>query len=286
MTAKKEKPARGARPTVAEVKTAIESTGTALELRVAKAFMNAGFHVTQQVFFKSTDDGEHYETDLVALARRDLGPEMTLVIQFVIECKYLPTGFWLIHAKKGEASDPLAAMRQSATSALYLFMGAVSQTPLVTSMAILSLDPKPGYRLSQIPENPDYGYKALLQATRGAAGTIRQTDDLNKGLAQFPSAGAPVLQVLACPVVVVDGPLFRCALNERLELDVEEIQTGQVLWGKPSGDKSIFQVRVAEASIVERFARAMKICADQFLDSMAPHKAVLLRGHRKLVPGL
>jgi hypothetical protein len=186
-------------------------------MRAASAFRKAGFEVRQSVHTLDTETGKARETDVIAFHPDILGITQ---ITFVVECKASHKPWVLLSSHDTLAGYnrffSFASTSSKAIEALFPKMIKDKEFPWFWKKGII------GYSFRQAllkAEDKDHAYSAACSVARAC---INLTNNRSGG-------HHPPFSFLF-PVIVIDGPLFQCVLEEGGDLQTEEIEEGEFLF--------------------------------------------------------
>lgn len=235
-------------PLVVQIQRWIESTGYALEMRVARAFARLPrTTVEQSVAFLDPDTSVVRETDVRVTWRSSDGDSVT----FVVECK-AQSEPWVILVSKTSANavdgfDSLRNLR-AAWGQWPLFLDRLSKSGEMDRLERLSLfrwDRPSGYTM--VPKR-DEGKKGTDPCFEALTSAVKATVYLSR-------AGVGSRAHFFVPLVVTQSRLIEVALDEDGEIEANEVPHGRVLWRHhAAGDGAPTVVDVLAANAVDRFA--------------------------------
>lgn len=238
-----------------KVKEWLKTTGFPLEMQAAAAFRDAGFYVRQSSTFSDPQSDKGREIDILATDPDWLG---VVEISFVIECKSSSkpwvvltsddafSGFSRLHAMCMTSSDAKEAI------ATRIFNnGGIKR--------IFDRDDRGGYGFRQaLCKDADPAYVAAMSS-------LKACYELNRSR---HASSVPRLS-FSFPVIVVDSPLFECAMNSDGELVLTEVPMSEFLFS---------------AYIPENVSCAIKVVSNRHLSAFsewAMETAKLLRKELK-----
>jgi hypothetical protein len=221
------------------VKSWLESSGFALEMRVARILLAAtGERAMQGEHYLDPDNDEIRETDMalyvpVNMTRKDFG------IIIVIECKDARDKPWVMLCSRRSAAPLKASVAQRPATEL----GAKVLHKLATedwgvddtleSSSLFKLPEVLGYRLMQSHQSrqQDVAYGALMSLTAASWGLLNTIEHRMEQAA-----------VLAWPVLVVGGSLFQATLDENTgEMAIKQVEEATLAWRNPRRPRMLGQ---------------------------------------------
>lgn len=220
------------------------------EMKVAQAFAKAGFTVQQSDYYDDPETGVQREVDVVARVQRYVSNGIILRILFLVECKSSLDKPWLLFCstKRASLADPgRVSQRVSSGAAVHVLLG-IAEDEDVQNLALFRVRDPAGYGLKQAflkEKQKDAAYAAMASigdAARAAA----------KHWTKHP--WEPRIVEIIFPVIVIDGRLFKCWLDEATVLSVSEISCGTLVWRTPFEHLTIMIVDVQTAASIEEFA--------------------------------
>lgn len=219
-----------------KVQKHLHKTGFPLEMRVAAACWDAGARdVTQSRHYADIDSDTIRETDVVPMWLNTRVMRDFRYVYLVIECKS-HAGPWVIFdTNDGETEDaqqrlfwavtkehPENAMAQKLVTSMGVYKTLFKPSRLGTGVVeVFKADgaESPGGQ-SVDKRNPAWdAVRAAVSAAHGMMRDMVAPDD--------EAAGS--MGIVAVPVVVTDGKLFRAYLHQSGEVAVEAIDRGEVL---------------------------------------------------------
>tara|TARA_R110002072_G_scaffold249084_2_gene408047 strand:- start:128 stop:985 length:858 start_codon:yes stop_codon:yes gene_type:complete len=232
-----------------EIQKWLRKKGYPLEMQVAKAFGDVGLRVQQGHYYQDLETGEQREIDVLAreFSIFRIAPRLiNIAVDVVVECKGHPPDrpFLVFSTAK---PDQGSGWRRLMCAGSRLGKGLVDYLELDTdSLPLFKADEEwIGYGMAQAKlgkkdgDNRDGAFGALMQASKASCALL----------------GAPHLCTLSFPVVVVNGPLFDCHLDEQGETVVTEVEEHVIEWAYPLPHGPAFHtVRVVTQRRLATFA--------------------------------
>lgn len=208
----------------------INTQGYPMEMRVARIAERCGLRVSQGFHYYDVESQTHREIDVMASRHVDLElPAARLTVRVVLEVKasVVNPKPWIVLASEHSHMNPIAAVAQR-----YLtdygsswWSKNASRDPLIQQLRMFALDDQPGYSLVQANFNrkesrEDRAFAAMMQLTKAATGICDWMD--------MPPVDGTIGLVL--PMLVIEGPLYRCTMAGDGELVLEEVDSVTLLW--------------------------------------------------------
>lgn len=254
----------------AKVANWIETTGAPVEMRAARALIEAGLDVEQSQYYTDPASGQPREVDLVAGLEQRSSTGQRLVVQAIVECKYAVSP-WVLFRPPAEHSTSMNRINERITTHYGAeWLKAASQDRRLRWDGIWDSDTQPGYSLrtshptstgdpaKRRDEGKDFAYEALTTVTKATDSIARTLND---------SPDDVVLGVLF-PVIMICGILFEARLDED-ELKTRRIDWGQVWWNRPEGLPRVLVDVVTEDALL-RYARYFEHSAVMLLTDGRP----------------
>jgi hypothetical protein len=205
------------RPMQERVKKWVEGEGYPLEMKAAAAFRGAGFEVRQAQYYIDSDSGKSREIDVVAQVSDHYG---LASMRVVVECKTTEKP-WVVF------SSPHTLRNYNKLFALGILSEAVLKALTDLSAGGIA---KLSEQLRWFAKSGSAGY-AAAQAFTGnqelpfsaAMGAVKAC------LAQGPGSYNPPFRA-DFPVIVLDAPLLDCHMNDRGDLQLQEVTEHEFLF--------------------------------------------------------
>lgn len=200
----------------------IKEQGYPLEMAVAKAFRREGFMIIQSEFYDDPETGKSREIDVCAWKQREIH-DILVRVNFCIECKLAKDKPWVIFTSSDtRLADTASIVQRSASTLGHALLESIYRRNDIQKLSIFLLPKRPGYGLTQaFISGEDIPYAAFMTAAKAA---VAESKNDNEGAHyQGPICG------ISFPVVVIDGRLFECYLNDSGEVTTEEIQIGTLI---------------------------------------------------------
>jgi hypothetical protein len=233
-----------------KVREWVTGQGYPLEMRTAKAFRAGQFEVHQSEIYFDEEAGKTREIDLIAVAPDIVGLTR---INFAVECKSSKKPWVIFSSNQATAGMNIfysyAVMSQTACEAL---MDIARSDPnnlknpfdfaLFQRLKWLRKDKYIGYTFRQAFSETDNAYTALVSAMRAACHPINKADERK----------VPHFQIVF-PVIVIDSPLVHCYLDENNEMQLEQVDSGEVIFTAPDQERITTCIRIVTADWLPQF---------------------------------
>jgi len=198
-----------------QVKNWLKDQGFPLEMQTAAAFRKAGFEVTQSNLYSDLDTKKPREIDVFAADKDYVGVTQ---IAFIVECKSSKKPWLLLTDPEALTGHnrvrSFAFVSQNAITAMIedpVFDSLMEQCPWFRKENQLA-----GYSLRSAFSDNDIAYDAASCAAKASLDFVNGAKDYQ--------------QRVAFPVIVIASPLVRCWLDEKGEIQAEEIPQGEVFF--------------------------------------------------------
>lgn len=200
---------------IAKVREWLETRGFTLEMQTASAFRTAGFHVRQSSVYVDSKTAKAREIDVLAIDPDNLG---ILEIRFIVECKSTKKPWVLLCSSDTLTGynriSAFAAVSQKARDVFVRRLpGFLDKFPWLRKEGLV------GYSLRLALSNADAAYTAAATLARACDTFVSGGDGKYSSVLRF-----------GFPVIVIDGPLIRCSLEENGEVQLEEVDQGEFLF--------------------------------------------------------
>lgn len=234
----------------------LQKQGYSLEMRVAQVFREAGFEVSQFESYVDPNSGDLREIDVVASLDRQIeGVEVSVAL--FVECKYCRTKPWLILASPRRfhafsyfsrilrgSFDVREWRARETLQARLLARVLISLGRIKTSeFDFFSMPLHAGYGIVEAFKDrqraKDNAYTAVMQASSCVEAHDLRNEMSSRRVVQeykdrvYEGAGETGEFSLFCsiafPVVVMEGRLFECHLDEHHCIAISERNSGTVL---------------------------------------------------------
>ena len=213
----------------AKVKKWLQEQGYTLEMRVAKAFREANFEVTQSEYYKDTETDSYREIDVIA-TKGTLIDHRLIDFNYIVECKYTKDKPWVIFtvpSRKGFPSS-LATEGRLSTDKGKIMLLEITTIDDAKNNTIFKLPERLGYGVTRALSNgKDQAFEAVTVASKAALSTIDNIDN------KWNKKGITSRIAIAWPVVILAGELFEAYLTEQNEIRVKPATWGTLVQRSP-----------------------------------------------------
>lgn len=204
----------------------LDEQGYPLEMATASLFRKHGFRAFQSDYYTDPESNTQREIDVLAYRQKQV--EDTLFrISFSVECKNAKDKPWVLFSSEDLELAPPARVVQRAGSKLGIhFLRLLSHQETIQKASLFSLPRRPGYGVTQaFSSGQDVPFTACVGAAKSAIAKAIAVDSVVK----FQGAICEVI----FPIVLIEGKLFECYLNEDNAPVLNEIQEGVLVWRNP-----------------------------------------------------
>ena len=208
-----------------EVEEWLKTTGYPLEMEVARSLQTSGFSISRSDYFEDSDTEKWRETDVIAYEGKTNGNNQ-LVFGLIAECKGKPDEPWVMFSEEDNYPKALSIGRRATSKEGKSLLAILAQDKKFADLPIFSVFDRPGYNLTVKKSNNkdlDIAYGALDSVLKATTGLVGRVD----------SVTVPNVIPFVWPVIVINAPLFESYLDAKGELQVNQIEKGQLIWKKP-----------------------------------------------------
>lgn len=241
----------------------INKTGFPLEMEAAKAFRNAGFEVRQSATHLDPEEQKGREIDVLAQDPDWIG---VTDIYFVIECKSSDKP-WVVLV----ADDVLSNFNKT-----HAF--AVTSSDAKEEMSSAWRNDKEFKRLLDKPTRCGYSFRQALAAKNDRAYTAAiSVLKACAGLTRERTASALKRFAFALPVIVVDTPIFECALNSSGDIELVEVDESDFLFSAHMPNEVACCIKVIKKEKLQEFSLFAKETADSLRQLMGESERAAIK---------
>jgi hypothetical protein len=232
-----------------KIKAWLDEQGYPLEMRVARAFRKAGFKVFQSEYYHDPSSQILRETDVVAYMQHEIEGAFVRV-EFIVECKQARSKPWLMFCSPDLRLAAPGRVAQRVHSKLASrVMRCLADRREVQDLDLFSVVQPPAYGATQaFTTGSDVVYSALTSVSAAAAA----------------EAATDEVYVILFPVVVMEGKLFSCVLQEDASVAVSESSVGTLLWRNPMAGMPHTIVSILSDAFLDQFVRTASNSVNQF----------------------
>ncbi len=261
-----------------KVREWLDKQGYPHELTVGRVFEKHGWYADHQVWYTDQSTGATREIDLVVTKWLIGGPERTKVaFSLVVECKRslakpwvvlsspIPNMLFLRHPFPKWLSydaDLVARVDGRATPPAALLP---PKNRIGHAVVAAFTDPKDG-----APMSPYSALRSVVGATHA-----KDHEDADVSL-----AGSDSITVYA-PLVVVDGRLFECFLNDDTASEPIVEETAHACVILPDDPPGRLEVAVVPMANLLEFVAALTPQVEAYIEALLPHTATVIEAHRQ-----
>ena len=217
--------------------------GYPLEMYATRVCDDLGFETNPAFYYYDPDSGSYRETDVLASSTKlTLSDERSFQIHLTIECKQSREKPWVAFTDVDPATPELVFFHKITpehsaawwASTVGSFRAGQTDYPLcATKPSAHSLA-----RVSFSKSNEDAAYGALMSVTKAAVGVASWLDKVDKDSywSKFHS--------VVIPVLLLDGPLFGCQLNDEGNLAIQRLSRCTLHWKNRIGDERMPMITI------------------------------------------
>ena len=210
-------------------------------MRVASAFRRAGFRVTQSDYYSDPNTKNQREIDVVAYIDYRIKHKI-IRVQFMIECKLSRNKPWLMFcSSETRLATPARVAQRTASPMISRALSELAHLKEIQDLALFQITEPPAYGATQaFTTGSDVVYAALTAV--GSAVTSEAKEESQH------------VHSILFPVVVIEGKLFSCVLNEDASIATTECSRGTLLWRNPIAGKPHTIVSILSDACLQDFA--------------------------------
>jgi hypothetical protein len=226
----------------------VKTQGYPLEMQTASALLKRGWHLHHSRTYEDPFTLKEREIDILAFDyHAENETTVPIIGNAVIECKWSNRDPWVLFM---------------ATTRAFTATGYLQSTPMTISAAAIVHDLSDDI-ISRLPLFSELkeGYQLIQARLNKTAEEAEATNNAHKALLQVTTAAdyfaqemshkADPFSTIYVPVIVLDGALFQCSLDEEGDAKLEEIEMGSVLQLKAAGGATC--VHVVRRSALDLF---------------------------------
>ncbi len=224
----------------------LEKQGYPLEMQVAAAFQKQGFRVMQSEYYEDPESKGMREIDVVASRQQKVG-NYYVRLTFAIECKQSKEKPWVLFAGQQRLPGPARVVQRAASEGGTKLLFELYKNKELHQLSLLSLGELAAYGMTQaFTTGHDVTYTAST-AVEKAAHSIAVSCDKH---AMYRGSFCEIV----FPVIVVDGLLFKAALQEDGTIGLASVAAGTLVSRNRFGGPPFSIIRVIGQSEIESFA--------------------------------
>jgi hypothetical protein len=222
----------------------LESQGYPLEMLVSSAFKKSGFSIRQSDFYADPETGISREIDVIATIE-DLSSAK--FISYVIECKVSRDKPWVLFTSENlfEGWNIFFTRAVLTEKARKVLIKAFSEDKDSPKFEWLREKLLTGYGLTQaFTSGRDITHEAIMSVSKGAIARKVEMDKDSGG----------VFEVIF-PVIIIDGRLFECFLDNSCSVQIREIEEGVLFSPRRIEGTLISCIRLVTINSLLQFSR-------------------------------
>ena len=226
-------------------------------MNVAASMRKVGARVIQSDYYEDPEKPgtSPREIDVRAWWTKTLSDSHALAnVSLCIECKQSREKPWIAFtSEKVGLAGPARVIQRAATELGMRFLWKVRKLEEAQQLPLFQMPDRVAYGLTQaFTTGTDVTYQAVMSAAKAARASTPTTPEIHN------------LMEVAFPVVVVDGHLFECYLNEDAEIKIEECE--EVVLASRQGVIDVHSiVNVVTMSALSAFAQRAAVTAEGLL---------------------
>jgi len=238
----------------------LETQGYPLEMQVARAFLKEGFAIRQSEYYEDPETKVARETDVIAHAQALLSGCL-IRITVCAECKASKEKPWvLLTSPQCGLAGPAQVVQRAASRLGTKFLASVAHDKRYQALELLRLPDRPGFGVTQaFTSGNDVAYAACISASKAASGLAAKADIASE-------RQGPVAEILL-PVVIIEGRLFECFLDEHGSVIVNEVAEGTLVWRNQLVHMPHTIIRIVTLASLTKFVQEFSAAASLFLAS-------------------
>ncbi|QDT96266.1 hypothetical protein [Gimesia aquarii] len=249
----------------------LEQQGYPLEMRVAKAFIDAGVSISLSVYYRDPENDTPREIDIVAGCQDgEFADYFMFSVEFAIECKKSSSP-WVLFVKPGRSFGSVfrngwVCSKIGSTVKERLKYRNLSDNKLHNWSGNWAYGVTEALRKGS-PKTGDIPYKALMSCVKASHGLARLTE---QKVWSSRYADKVLFGSMTQPVIILDGKLFEASLNESGDLEIIETEEGIINFKYPFLNRAdeYVSVRIVTLPALPRFISAAKETVEQLTDEV------------------
>lgn len=244
---------------IQKIRKWLDKQGYPLEMKVARSFQEAGFRVSSSEYYPDPDEGKPREIDVIA-SMEVINAGITFQLAFTVECKSSKGSPWVCFqgGSRQQRDSSVGFLARQSTIQGHNLLTEVSCNPDITTKRLFELPDSHAYGVTNSLKNKiDLAYQAIVGAQKAANALISHYD-------RTQTLPKPVHTVcIAFPLVVVDTPIFNCALADDGNIELTEVPSHTIL--RTGFDTYYSIVEIVAASSLEKFIDSKAELMSNFL---------------------
>ena len=238
----------------------LTTQGYPIEMLVSQAFKRYGFSIRQSDFYDDPETGISREIDVIA-TMEDL--PFARFVSYVIECKLSRDKPWILFSAENlfEGRNIFFTRAVLTEEAKKILIEASFKNLNNPKFCWLKEKLRAGYGLTQaFTSGRDIAHEAIMSVSKG---TIARKIEMER-------APGGVFEVIF-PVIVIDGRLFECFLENNADVQIREIDEGVLFSPRRIGSSLISCIRLVTIKKLQEFSKKAYELANLILTSF-PNK--------------
>lgn len=236
---------------------------------MARELGSATNSIFQSEFYIDSDSGEQREIDVVGwFSRFAPTPEDLCRVAVAVECKLAREKPWVIFTRQHPVSSiAFVAQRAAASPDGNDFLSGIAGEMWGRDLPLLGNPDRAGYGLTQaFTTGNDVPYTAAISAAKAAASEVKQ----------FRSR-KHLRCVIALPVIVIDGTLVECFLDEGPgEVSVRTVDRAVLVWRRRLTGQPHTIIDVVTLAAFKSYVDDLRVTAERLLQAMEERAPKLL----------
>lgn len=200
----------------------LQQSGHALEMRVAQEFRRAGLLAIPAEYYEDRQTGQLREIDVLAWRKGEISSK-SFSVAVVIECKRSPDKPWVLLSRHHGFSVQALVQQQIASLWGTTVLEKLASKSIVENLVLFRPDEPLGYSLLA-------GLTEKRNAVDPAYGALRGVGTACESILGRLSRDVPRAAILALPLIVLEGVLYRAWLEEGGEMELEECEHALLAW--------------------------------------------------------
>lgn len=232
----------------AKLKNWISKGGFPLEMRVADAFSDKGFTVSQSVYYRDPDSNKFRESDVVAFTYKYING-LWFTITFVIECKLIAEKPWVILVNDRNTASPEADLPLYMTSNFRNAYDEIKASHKFKSPLLFKNSRKFGYSVVTAfnTNGADRSFEALQSVTKACEHFVSSISKSDRRV-----------ESIYYPIIIVDGSLFTARRTREDSIEIESVTKHELLISRSFHEFGNSYVQIFDASDLDGVAKYLK----------------------------
>jgi hypothetical protein len=224
-----------------------QTQGYPLEMRVARAFRDARFRVTQSEYYEDPGTSTRREVDVVASVQREIH-KVLVRVSIVAECKVSRDKPWVLFTAPNRLAAPASVAQRTSSRFGRLLLKELSHDPSVQALPLLALPDRTAYGVTQaLTSGKDVTYEACVSVAGASVAQAVEAD-------RHSDRGRAAAEIIF-PTVVVDGRMFEAYLDDAGDVVIAEAESGVLVWRNPLGNVVHTVIHVITSQAIAAFVQ-------------------------------